>query len=101
MVSAAPKLVAKTAKAATGLMASASLVAILDGRGSSARREVITYTDIFCDVTIFSPAFILILHNHLYTILYCNDINECSLLKQCQDKFVLYMYEHNGMYSLF
>ena len=43
MVSTAPKLVAKTVKAATDLMASASLVAILDGRGQSAKREVITY----------------------------------------------------------
>ena len=50
MVSAAPKLVAKIAKAATDLMASASLVAILDGRGYSARREVITYSDIVCSV---------------------------------------------------
>ena len=47
MVSAAPRLVAKTAKAATDLMASVSLVVILDGRGHSARREVITYSDIF------------------------------------------------------
>ena len=47
MVSAALNLVAKTAKAATDLMASASLVAILDGRGYSARREVIIYSDIF------------------------------------------------------
>ena len=46
MVSAAPILVAKTAKAATDLMASASLVAILDGRGHSAKREVIKYSDI-------------------------------------------------------
>ena len=56
MVSAAPKLVAKTAKAATDLMASASLVAILDGRGPSAKREVLTYTDIFCDVNNFQPS---------------------------------------------
>ena len=47
MVSAAPKLVAKIAKAATDLMASASLVAILDGRGHSAKREVITHSNIF------------------------------------------------------
>ena len=47
MVSAAPKLVAQTAKAATDLMASASLIAILDGRGHSAKKEVITYLDIF------------------------------------------------------
>ena len=40
MVSAAPKLVAKTAKAATDLMASASSVAIPDGGGHSAKREV-------------------------------------------------------------
>ena len=53
MVSAVPKLVAKTAKAATDLMASASLVANLDGRGHSAKREVITYLDIFCDVNNF------------------------------------------------
>ena len=53
MVSAAPKLVAKTAKAATDLMASASSVAILDGRRHSAKREVITYSDIFCDVNNF------------------------------------------------
>ena len=50
MVSAAPKLVAKTAKAATDLMASVSLDAILDGREHSAKREVITYLDIFCRV---------------------------------------------------
>ena len=42
MVSAAPKLVAKIAKAATDLMASVSLDAIQDGRGHSAKREVIT-----------------------------------------------------------
>ena len=53
MVSAAPKLVAKTAEAATDLMASASLVAILDGQGHSAKREVITYSDIFCHVINF------------------------------------------------
>ena len=53
MVSAAPKFVAKTAKAATDLMASASLVAILDGRGHSAKRKVITYSVIFCDVNNF------------------------------------------------
>ena len=47
MVSAAPKLVAKTAKVATDLMASASLVANLDGRGHSAKREVMTYLAIF------------------------------------------------------
>ena len=47
MVSAAPKLVAKTVKAAVDLLASASLVAILNGRGHSAKREVITYSDIF------------------------------------------------------
>ena len=55
MVSAAPKLVAKTAKVATDLMASASLVAILDGRAHSAKREVITYTDFFFDVNNFQP----------------------------------------------
>ena len=53
MVSAAPKLVAKNAKAATDLMASASLVAILDGRGHSAKREVITYSEIFCHINNF------------------------------------------------
>ena len=56
MVSAAPKLVAKTAEAATDLMASASLVAILDGQGHSAKREVIiyfSYSDIFCHVINF------------------------------------------------
>ena len=46
MVSAAPKLADKTAKVATDLMASASLVAIVDGRGHSAKREVIKYSDI-------------------------------------------------------
>ena len=50
MVSAAPKFVAKIAKVATDLMASASLVAMLDGREHSAKREVITYSDIFCHV---------------------------------------------------
>ena len=89
---------AKTTKAATDLMASASLVAILDGRGPTAKREVITYTDIFCDVNNFQPSIHIVLHNHLYTILYRNDLKVCSLLKQCQDKFVVYMYENNDMY---
>ena len=54
MVAAAPKLVAKTAKAATDLMASASLVAILDGRGHTAKKEVNTYLDMFLSYKQFS-----------------------------------------------
>ena len=53
MVSAAPKLVAKTAKVTTNFMESASFVAILDGRGHSAKREVNTYSDIFCHINNF------------------------------------------------
>ena len=47
--------------------------------------------------TIFCTELILFLYNHLYTILYCNDLKVWSLLKHCQDKFFLYMYEHNDM----
>ena len=46
MAATAPKPVVQTARAATDLMASASLVANLDGQGHSAKREVIIYSDI-------------------------------------------------------
>ena len=72
MVSAAPKLVAKTAKAATDLMASASLDAILDGRGHSAKREVITYTDIFGHINRIH----IFLYDCLSKILYFNDLKD-------------------------
>ena len=47
MAQTAPKRVVQTAKAATDLMASASLVANLDGRAHFAKKEVIMYSDIF------------------------------------------------------
>ena len=83
MVSAAPKLVAKTAKAATDLMASASLVAILDGRGHSVKREVITYSDKQFSAQNLYCFCIPTYANYFYN---CNDFKVWSLLKQCEDK---------------
>ena len=67
MVSAAPKLVAKTAKAATDLMASASLVANLDGRGHSAKREL--NIQIFVCHVKYLHLIHIVFYKHLYKIL--------------------------------
>ena len=90
MVSAAPTLVAKTAKTATDLMASASFVVILDGRGHSAKREVITYSDIFGHINSFLHRLLICcLYDGLSKIFYFNDLKVWSLLKQCQDIYII------------